>query len=179
MEEATFLGFHETLPAELHGCCPMASHDYTAADESHVLWDVMALLLVNLDNLSRVSFLVHADPARLADEAKELGALHGWKALSVSRTLALAPKGQATLRQVLEKSIAQIDSEVVILSDVALLFDPALGLDPLGLFRQLASEAKLLIAWTGSYRDGILTYAVPGHAHYRTWSAPDLTVFCL
>lgn len=67
----------------------------------------------------------------------------------------------------------------VLCTDTDLLFEPALGLDPLALLRQASRMTRLVVTWPGTYRDGILTYAVPRHGHYRAWQRPDVTIVAL
>ncbi len=62
----------------------------------------------------------------------------------------------------------------VICTDIDLLFDPTLALDPLRLLRDSSRSAVLIVLWPGAVADGVLDYAVPAHAHYRTWSRSDL-----
>ena len=57
----------------------------------------------------------------------------------------------------------------VVCTDVDLLFHPSLNLDPLVLFRQASRHTKLVVLWPGSYSNGVLSYAVPEHKHYRFW----------
>lgn len=57
----------------------------------------------------------------------------------------------------------------VICIDIDILFYPTFNLDPLTLFRQISRHTKLIILWPGSYKDGVLSYAVPEHQHYRSW----------
>lgn len=56
---------------------------------------------------------------------------------------------------------------------IDLLFEPAFNLDPLHLFRQASRVTELVVQWPGEYVDGILSYAVPEHRHYRTWRITD------
>lgn len=57
----------------------------------------------------------------------------------------------------------------IICSDIDILFRPALDLDPLFIFRQISRFTSLIVLWPGSFKDGILSYAVPEHKHYRFW----------
>ena len=57
----------------------------------------------------------------------------------------------------------------VVCRDVDLLFHPTLNLDPLVLFRQASRQVKLVVLWPGNYSNGVISYAVPEHRHYRFW----------
>ena len=64
-------------------------------------------------------------------------------------------------------------------TDIDVLFEPALRLDPLRLFLEVSRQTTLVIAWTGSYQENKVRYAVPEHTHYRVWSQPDLCNYCV
>jgi hypothetical protein len=72
-------------------------------------------------------------------------------------------------RQWLEDQLKGKAPGPVICADIDLLFHPSLQLDPLALFRQISRYTKLIILWPGDYKDGTLSYAHPGHNHYRSW----------
>ena len=116
----------------------------------------------------------------LESKIRQLSHRHGWPILSVNRALAQqlvdipVRRRAAIASTILEDAIEELGSQVVMCTDVSLLFDPTLHLDPLALFRQLAREKRLVVAWPGSYADGTLAYGVPEHSHYRTWSVTDL-----
>jgi len=61
----------------------------------------------------------------------------------------------------------------LILDNIELLFDPALYLNPLASLHSLSRNKTLVVAWNGTLRDGILTYAEPGHPEYRRYERPD------
>jgi hypothetical protein len=64
----------------------------------------------------------------------------------------------------------------VLCTEVDLLFEPSLKLDPLRLVRDASKRTRLIVAWPGSYVDDVLAYAVPEHHHYRTWHKPGPAV---
>ena len=67
----------------------------------------------------------------------------------------------------------------VLCVNIDLLFDPSLTLDPLHLLREQSRHRLLLVAWPGSYSDGILSYAKPTHSHYRSWEEPAFRDDCI
>lgn len=67
--------------------------------------------------------------------------------------------------------------QTVLLVNIAILFEPSLSLDPLTLFRQAGRRKPVVALWPGEFKDGILTYAVPDHRHYRLWHSPAAEVF--
>jgi hypothetical protein len=64
----------------------------------------------------------------------------------------------------------------VLCTDIDLLFEPRLSLNPLRLFKDAGRITRLIVAWPGIYRDDVLSYAVPDHAHYRTWRNPKIPI---
>jgi hypothetical protein len=64
-------------------------------------------------------------------------------------------------------------------TDIDLLFEPAFSLDPLGLLRQISRQTSLIVTWPGAFSDNVLAYAEPEHAHYGTWTSPDLCPYCI
>ena len=71
----------------------------------------------------------------------------------------------------------ETSSDLLVCSQIDLLFEPALLLDPLALFQSWSRIKRLLVLWPGKIQDGRLSYAVPEHAHYRIWQQPDAPVF--
>lgn len=76
-------------------------------------------------------------------------------------------------RQWLETTLIGKAPGPVICTDIDLLFEPSLALDPLVIFRQIARHTTLVILWPGSYEDSVLSYATPEHKHYRFWRNPQ------
>jgi hypothetical protein len=62
---------------------------------------------------------------------------------------------------------------------IDLLFEPSLKLNPLHIFLDASRTTSLVIAWPGTCEEGKLTYAVPSHAHNRTWPTADLCDYCI
>jgi hypothetical protein len=129
--------------------------------------------------------LVHPDIRRLEDAASELVSLYGWPRLSIGRDLSAALLAEPSAnysyaaRQWLETKLSQIAPGPVLCTEIDLLFEPALKLDPLGLLRQASRVTKLVVTWPGNYLDGTLSYAVPAHCHSRTWRQPEVAIACL
>ena len=136
-------------------------------------------------SLPPLSLVVHSDPDRLDREVSSPRDVRPEHLLSVSRILAEAlsevpsERWPVTVRESLEKAIGATQAEVVICADLALLFEPDLDVNPLALLRRCAYRTKVVALWPGSYRDGILVFGTPDHAHYRTWSHPDVHVIPL
>ena len=139
----------------------------------------MNMLPLNSENLPNLTLLVNQNLGRLEGEVRNLRSTRGWPVLSLSRALAQklsdlpARRRSTAVRTLLEEAIGQLAVAVVLCTDLGLLFDPDLKLDPLALLRHLSRGSRLIVAWPGSYQGSILACAVPAHAHYRTWSDMD------
>ena len=96
----------------------------------------------------------------------------------LSSALLTTPQAQRSraARQWLETALREKAPGPILCSDVDLLFEPSLDLDPMLLFRQISRHTRLLVLWPGTHEDGVLAYAVPEHRHYRTWRQPQVAV---
>ena len=121
-------------------------------------------------------FIVHAQPARLIEQAQAIQAAFGWPLLELGKTIApqIAP---LTARIRTSKTQQLLTAALVppripmICCDIDILFAPELALDPLALFDRASRRTSLVIMWPGSFVDGVLRYAVPEHEHSRIWQA--------
>jgi hypothetical protein len=64
----------------------------------------------------------------------------------------------------------------VVCSEIDLLFEPTLSLDPLALLRAASRQTRLVALWPGSFVDDVLTYAVAAHDHCRSWRRPEVEI---
>ncbi len=124
--------------------------------------------------------LIHADMRVLQDAAEQLVERKAWRALAVGRvlteSLALQPQAlYSTLASTaLDRPLAALRPGPVLCTDLALLFEPLLALDPLALLRQWSRRVPIVAAWPGAHTGTGLAYAVPSHAHYRMWRSTGL-----
>jgi hypothetical protein len=129
--------------------------------------------------------LVHPEIRRLEDMADELLPVYGWPRLSVGRELSavllseMPRRRSRTARQWMPIRLREMAPGPVLCSEIDLLFEPMLELDPLGLLRDIGRVTRLVVTWPGSYRDDVLAYAVPDHSHYRTWRKPGVSIVVL
>ena len=129
--------------------------------------------------------LVHPDPRELEERANRLHVAYGWARLPVGKELSAALLGEmparrpAVAQRWLGDRLAELAPGPVLCTEIDLLFEPSLLLDPLALLRCASRLARLIVAWPGSYADDVLTYATPEHAHYRAWRQPDMAVAIL
>lgn len=129
--------------------------------------------------------LVHREIRRLETAAKEFAEREGWHHLSVGRELSAvlfsvpATERAYWARSWVETTLASAAPGPVFLSDIDLLFEPALHLDVLILLRQASRTTRLVVAWPGAFENGTLAYAVPEHHHHRTWLRPEVSIVTL
>jgi hypothetical protein len=76
----------------------------------------------------------------------------------------------------ISQRIKEIEEDPFLLTDIDILFEPSLKLDPLVIFKQASRNKKLLVLWPGEFRNNKLSYAIPEHAHYRTWGNPGIEI---
>lgn len=140
--------------------------------------------LLSPDRYYRCLLLVAEDTARLEKTAEDLAAERGWQALRIGPLLAGAlidiPKRQwgRAACDIIRHALAAHQPPVVCYG-IELLFEPDLSIDPLALFQDISRSTLVVIAWPGRYEGGVLCHAVPEHAHYHTWNAPDVVVTSL
>lgn len=129
--------------------------------------------------------LVHTDVATLAQAAAHVEAQYGWPRLPVGLALSQAlldvpprhrPRQAARF---LRDAVTRLSPGPVLWVDVDLLFEPSLALDPLALARECSRVVPAVMLWPGAFVDGVLSYAVPAHAHYRTWRRTELGDRCI
>src|SRR5271166_3348170 len=67
-------------------------------------------------------------------------------------------------------------AEVVLLDNLEVLFDPGLEVEPLRLLLNASRNQTLVAAWNGTFRDGTLTYAEPGHPEFAQYKQIEALV---
>ena len=139
---------------EIHSFSPILSHPYD--------------LLI----------LVHPD-IRIIEACTEYVINKGYYSINISRELSnalLSESMQNRSRFAINWLLSRVtqDNKTPILCTVPdLLFEPSLLIDPFMLFRQAARIHQFIVTWLGDYQSNLLSYAIPEHAHYRTWKMSD------
>lgn len=145
-----------------------------------------AMLSEILNNhTQRLTLIVAQDILSLQDFARHTQADLESAGLDLGRDLSLdmldtrpARRGVFVDRWV-RKQILALPAKQIVCTNIDLLFEPGLQLDPLALFLKHSRAKSLVVLWPGAYAGGILSYAVPAHGHYRTWRQPEAAVFSL
>ena len=98
--------------------------------------------------------------------------------LKLSHRLLDVTRAQRTLKtqQVLTELIRSVESDVLLLDNLELLFDTGLRLDPLRLLQALGRIKTIVAAWNGVLQGGELAYAVPDHPEYRLYRQVDAII---
>lgn len=76
----------------------------------------------------------------------------------------------------LKQVIANAAGDVVILDNLEILFDPALELEPLRLLQVSSRNRTVVAAWNGTFVNGTLSYAEPGHPEFVQFKQVDAVV---
>jgi len=126
--------------------------------------------------------LVSPNIQKLADKIDELLVLYDYPCLSIGRALSEAllftlPKHRPhTANQWIRRQVSEMTPGPILITRMTLLFHPSLELDPLRLMRDVSRRTRMIVAWPGNCADNVLSYAVPDHAHYRTWREPQIPI---
>lgn len=80
------------------------------------------------------------------------------------------------VERLLKEVIADVPGDVVLLDNVEILFDTALEVEPLRLLQVSSRNQTIVASWNGSYRDGTLMYAEPGHPEFNQFKQTDAVV---
>lgn len=80
------------------------------------------------------------------------------------------------VERLLRDLIAAVSGDVVLLDNLEVLFAPALEVEPLRLLQVASRNRTVVASWNGSYRDGTLTYAEPGHPEFVQLKQTDAVV---
>ncbi|MEI7463686.1 MAG: BREX-3 system P-loop-containing protein BrxF, partial [Candidatus Taylorbacteria bacterium] len=98
--------------------------------------------------------------------------------LEVSRQLLELSARQRSLQlpRLLSELVNEAPSEVVLLDNIEMLFDPSLMQDPLRLLQGLSRNKTLVVTWNGSVSKDHIAYAEPEHPEYKRYSTRDLII---
>ncbi len=96
----------------------------------------------------------------------------------VSRKMLDLTKRQRSLNlpKLLEEVTDSCSSDIVILSDIEMLFDPDLNHDPLRLLQEISRNRHIVVVWPGKITKNRIEYAVPDHREYRSYEIHEFLV---
>ena len=129
--------------------------------------------------------LVDPDIQTLEQVTSQVILRFGWLQLSIGRELSailfeVPVKQRARTAQHWTKDrLRPLGPGPVLLTHIDLLFEPTLALNPLSLLQATSRNVRMVVAWPGTYANGMLAYGVPEHKHYRTWRHPNVGIQCL
>ena len=129
--------------------------------------------------------LAHPEIRRLESAKDELTSTYNWPRLSIGRELGAVLLSEMPQRRSraacrwLPARLGEMAPGPVLCTEIDLLFEPTLELDPLRLLSDVSRIARLVVLWPGCYADDVLTYAAPEHSHYRAWRRPGVPVAVL
>ena len=76
----------------------------------------------------------------------------------------------------LENILREVESEVVLLDNIEILFEVSLKQDPLRLLQGLSRNRTIVATWNGEIKDNFLIYASPEHPEYHRYSDTEIIV---
>ena len=129
--------------------------------------------------------IAHPDIGRLASVADELASAYGWPRLPVGKPLSEAllcePPSRYSVasQRWLYAQATLLSPGPALCTEIDLLFEPELRLDPLALLRQASRISTLVVIWPGGVDGDVVNYAVPGHTRYRAWREPEVAIYSL
>lgn len=80
------------------------------------------------------------------------------------------------VERLLKEIIAAQPGDVVMLDNLEVLFDTDLEVEPLRLLQVSSRNRTIVASWNGSYIDGTLTYAEPGHPEFAQFKQTEAIV---
>ena len=83
------------------------------------------------------------------------------------------------IERLLKEVIAAVPGDVVLLDNLEILFDTTLEVEPLRLLQVSSRNHTIVASWTGSFRDGTLSYAEPGHPEFIQFKQTEAVVIAV
>jgi hypothetical protein len=80
------------------------------------------------------------------------------------------------LPRLLSEVVSTVQTDLILLDNIELLFDVSLKQDPLRLLQGLSRNRTLVVAWSGSIDHEYLSYAKPDHSEYKRYPLRDFLV---
>jgi hypothetical protein len=83
------------------------------------------------------------------------------------------------LPALLEGLLATFPTNLTLLDNTEVLFNPVLKQDPLRLLQRMSRDRTIVASWLGEVDGRHLTYASPEHPEFRRYSSDDLLIVSL
>ena len=123
-------------------------------------------------------------PARTGKTAAltEMAEKHKWPRVNVNlclseKLLELTHRQRAVrVAGILDDTVRNENSNVILLDNIELLFAAELAQDPLKLLQSLSRNRTIVAAWPGNFDGATLTYAEPGHPETRRYPTPQAAI---
>ena len=80
------------------------------------------------------------------------------------------------LPRIFSEIVNELSSEVVLLDNIEIIFDPSLKQDPLRLLQGVSRNTTVVAAWNGNIDHGHIVYASPGHPEYKKYPVKDIMI---
>ena len=80
------------------------------------------------------------------------------------------------VERLLKEVLAAVPGDVVLLDNLEILFDTGLEVEPLRLLQVSSRNRTIVASWNGNFRDGMLTYAEPGHPEFLQFKQTEAMV---
>ena len=80
------------------------------------------------------------------------------------------------VERLLKEVIASVAGDVVLLDNLEILFDPALEVEPLRLLQVSSRNRTIVASWNGTFKDGTLAYAEPGHPEFIQFKQAEAVI---
>ena len=129
--------------------------------------------------------LVHPEIERLQSAVHQLVRHYQWPKVSIGRLLAeyilaVSPRERSRkIQRFFGEIVDPFAPGPIICTDIDLLFEPSLSIDPLRLLQQASRTVELVVLWPGTFQDGCLAYSVAEHGHYRAWTQLEACDYCV
>jgi chromosomal replication initiation ATPase DnaA len=113
---------------------------------------------------------------------QSLATAHGYPLINVNLELSkrlldlTRVQRSRQVERLLKEVIASVTGDVVILDNIELLFDTALELEPLRLLQGASRNRTIVATWNGSFNNGTLAYAEPGHPEFVQFKQTEAIV---
>jgi hypothetical protein len=88
--------------------------------------------------------------------------------LELSKRLLELTRSQRSrqVERLFKEVIASVPGDVLLLDNLEVFFDPALEVEPLRLLQVSSRNRTVVASWNGTWKDGTLIYAEPGHPEF-------------